>query len=106
MSSLGSLYIKKETLQVLLDTITKKGDKGLELTIGIDDESNDYGQNISCYVSQSKEERDEKKKKFYAGNGRIFWTNGTILKGEKPSDNSSSQHAQASDVDDEDGLPF
>jgi len=73
MSSLNSLYIKKETLETLLKGVTKKGDKGIELTVAINDELNDYGQNISAWVSQSKEQREAKKPRFFVGNGKTFW---------------------------------
>lgn len=78
MSSLSTLYIKKETLKTLLEVVEKKGEKGVELTISINDEANQYGQNISSYVSQSKEQRESKKEKFYTGNGKVFWTDGKI----------------------------
>ena len=64
MATLADIYIKAETLTILSDTVAKKGDKGISLTISINDEANQYGQNISSYVSQSKEERESKKDKF------------------------------------------
>lgn len=78
MSSLNSLYIKKETLEQLLSTVTKKNEKGVELTISIQEEGNRYGQNVSAFVSQSKEQRDSGVNKFYVGNGNTFWTDGKI----------------------------
>ncbi|MDV3749672.1 hypothetical protein CMU21_17730 [Elizabethkingia anophelis] len=78
MSSLNSLYIKKETLEQLLSTVTKKNEKGVELTISIQEEGNQYGQNVSVFVSQSKEQRDSGVNKFYVGNGNTFWTDGKI----------------------------
>ncbi|WP_407491742.1 hypothetical protein [Elizabethkingia anophelis] len=78
MSSLNSLYIKKETLEQLLSTVTKKNEKGVELTISIQEEGNQYGQNVSAFVSQSKEQRDSGVNKFYVGNGNTFWTDGKI----------------------------
>ncbi|MDV3768148.1 hypothetical protein CMU26_01140 [Elizabethkingia anophelis] len=78
MSSLNSLYIKKETLERLLSTVTKKNEKGVELTISIQEEGNQYGQNVSAFVSQSKEQRDSGVNKFYVGNGNTFWTDRKI----------------------------
>lgn len=83
MSALGEIYIKKETLKNLFDVVSKKGENGVSLTISINDETNDYGQNISAFVSQSKEDREAQKPKFYTGNGKIFWTNGEIKVAEK-----------------------
>jgi len=83
MSSLNSLYLKEETLETLLNGIKQKGEKGIELTISINDETNQWGQNLSAFVSQSKEERQAEKKKYYVGNGKCFWTNGSIKVAEK-----------------------
>ena len=60
MSSLNSLYIKKEALETLLKGVNAKGLKGIELTLSINDEGNQYDQNISAYVAQTKEEREAK----------------------------------------------
>jgi CRISPR/Cas system Type II protein with McrA/HNH and RuvC-like nuclease domain len=78
MSSLSNIYIKVETLETLLATVKKKGEKGISIDISINEESNDYGQNLSAYVSQTKEQREEKVKRFYIGNGKCFWTDGKI----------------------------
>lgn len=77
MATLNSLYIKKEVLQTLLDTLNrKKGDesKGIELTINVDDKQNQYGQNVSGWVSQTKEQREAKKQRFFVGSGKTFWS--------------------------------
>lgn len=83
MSSLSSIYIKKETLETLLKTLESKGEKGISIDISIGDDTNDFGQNVSSYVSQTKEQREAKKKRYYVGNGKCFWTNGTIVVAEK-----------------------
>lgn len=82
MSALGSIYLKKETLKKLSETT----EKGVEITISIDDKSNDYGQNVSAYLSQTQEQRTNKAKKTYVGNGKIFWTNGKITTAVKKQD--------------------
>jgi CRISPR/Cas system Type II protein with McrA/HNH and RuvC-like nuclease domain len=78
MSSLSNIYIKVETLETLLNTVKKKGEKGINIDISINEEVNDYGQNLSAYVSQTKEQRDAKVKRYYVGNGKCFWTDGKI----------------------------
>lgn len=83
MANLSDIYIKTEVLQILLDTAKKKGVPGIALTVSTNDEVNGYGQNVSAYVSQSKEDREAKKNKFYVGNGKVFWTDGKITKAEK-----------------------
>jgi len=61
----------------------KKG-KYVDLTISVNDESNDYGQNVSAWHKQSKEEREAKESKIYVGNGAVIWTDGIIALSEKP----------------------
>ena len=101
MSSLSSIYIKKENLKTLLEVVEKKGEKGVELTLSTNDETNDYGQNISAYVAQTKEQRESGKSKFYVGNGKVFWTDGKITVAEK-----KQQSSPAQSDDEDDSLPF
>ena len=82
MNNLATLFIKTETIKILLETLQKKGSKGVELTISTSDKNNDYNQNVSAWVAQSKEEREAEKKKFYVGNGRVFWGDGIVQKNE------------------------
>lgn len=82
MNNLATLYIKADVLKTLYDTIQKKGEKGVEFTISTSDKNNDYNQNVSAWVAQSKEEREAEKKKFYVGNGRVFWGDGIVPKNE------------------------
>lgn len=102
MSALAEIYIKREVAEVIAETLKKRDDKGVSITISINDETNDYDQNVSAYVSQSKEDRDEKKKKFYVGNGKVFWTDGKIAAATK------GKAATASPAGDgkKDDLPF
>lgn len=79
MATKGNLYIKKETLEMLLKGVEKKGMKGIKLTLSIRDDSDQYGNNISSWVEQSKEEVEAKKTPYFTGNGKVFWTNGTIV---------------------------
>jgi hypothetical protein len=53
-----------------------KGDKGtyLNITISINDEVDQYGNQVGIYESQSKDEREAKEKKNYLGNGKIAWS--------------------------------
>lgn len=99
MSSLSSIWIKKEVLETLLKTVEKKGEKGVSIDISISDETNQYGQNITAYVSQTKEEREAKKDRYYVGNGKNFWNDGKITVAERKDQNNSENH-------DGDDLPF
>ncbi len=98
MGALAELYIKKEVLETLLKTVNAKSEKGLSITVSIGDRTNDYGQNVTSFVSQTKEQRDEKKPKYYVGNGKVVWTDGHVVAPEKPAATS----AKAKDDD----LPF
>lgn len=62
-----------------------QGKKGtyLNLTVSVNNELDNYGNNASCYISQSKEERESKANRQYLGNGVVAWTDGTINKAEK-----------------------
>lgn len=104
MASLNSLWLKTETIRTLLETLEKKGDKGVEFTITINDEANQYNQNVGAYVSQTKEQREQKKPRFYVGNGKTFWTDGKIT-----AIRNEPQAAQAEEVPaatEKDDLPF
>ena len=83
MSCLSEVYIKRSTLETMLKVLEKKNQDGISLQIGINDETSQYGTNVSVSVSQTKEERESKKDKFYIGNGKCFWHDGKITKAEK-----------------------
>ncbi len=53
----------------------KKG-KYLPITITINDELDQFGNNGPVVVAQSKEEREAKVAKVYLGNVQVVWTNG------------------------------
>ncbi len=75
MAVLADYYIKIETLKEMLHVMEVKQLKGIALTISISDEASEYGSNVRVFVSQSKEERDQKKKQFTMGYGKVFWVN-------------------------------
>ena len=104
MALLADIYIKAETLRTLADTVAKKGEKGISITISANDETNDYGQNVTSYVSQSKEDREAKKTKFYVGNGKVYWSNGKITLAEKKAE-AKQAPAPVQDSNDNE-LPF
>jgi hypothetical protein len=106
MSNLSEIYIKKEVLETLLKVVNTKGEKGVSITVSMNDETNQYGQNVSAFVSQTKEQREAKKDKYYVGNGKVFWTDGKITVAEKKAP-ASSQAVQAPESSLEfDELPF
>lgn len=56
--------------------VGKKG-KYLALTISINDEVDQFGNQGPVVVEQTKEEREAKAAKVYLGNAKVVWTNGT-----------------------------
>ena len=82
--------------------IGKKG-KYLPITITINDEVDQFGNQGPVVVQQSKEERDAKTEKIYLGNVKIVWTNGDNVD-VAPRDNApAAMPAQPQPADD---LPF
>ena len=72
-------------LSIDLTKVTKsrlKDGKYLNTTISINDETK-YGNNVSMYESQTKEERNSKTPRTYLANGRVVWTEGEIAVAEK-----------------------
>lgn len=82
----------------------KKG-KYLPITITINDETDQFGNQGPIMVEQSKEERDAKAPKVYLGNVKVVWTNGQNVAAPPRTDGQQSapQQRVAAPVDD---LPF
>ena len=79
MASLSEIYIKKSTLETILKALNAKQGKeseGVKITISLSDQPSKFGQNVSAYVSQTKEQREADMPKFYVGNGKTFWSKG------------------------------
>jgi chitinase len=107
MASYSSVYIKKEILEVLLKTVNAKQEKGVEITVSLNDEKNQYGQDVSAYVSQTKEQRDKKKPRYYVGNGKTFWRSDANAPAAAPEPApSSGEKFEEAQVVEEDDLPF
>lgn len=82
-----------------------KGKKGVyyNFTISINDETNQFGQNVGLYDSQTKEEREAKKTKKYIGNGRVVWNDGNITNAiQQNSVETKNEDVEPANVD----LPF
>ena len=68
-STIGSLGMKLTDLQSMVN------DRGyVNLTFSVSGSEDNYGNNVSAWQSQTKEEREAEAKKVYAGNGKILWT--------------------------------
>jgi hypothetical protein len=75
--------------------------KYLNLTISVNDNLDNYGNNVSLTIQQSKEERDLKASKTYLGNGKVVYTNGEVKvaeKQDKPLQNTSDKFKDIPDL--------
>ena len=97
MSSIINLSIRVDKLPKEKFVMGKDGAVYYNCTLNINDEANQWGQNVSLTDSQTKEEREAKKAKTYLGNGNVVWTDGKITAVKK--ENATQQ---AVEVD----LPF
>ena len=82
--------------------VGKKG-KYLPITITLNDELDQFGNQGPVVVEQTKEERDAKAAKTYLGNVKVVWTNGTNVD-VAPRDNQSTSAPAPAAV--EEDLPF
>lgn len=91
------------SLSVDVSKITKdklyQGKKGtyLKLTVSLQDEKDQFGNDVTCWEEQSQEERNSKSPKNYLGNGKVFWSS-------EPE--SNKQPSNESNEEEDDDLPF
>ena len=83
--------------------VGKKG-KYLPITITLNDELDQFGNQGPVVVEQTKEERDAKAPKTYLGNVKVVWTNGTNVDTAPREDRPSAPAPAAQEV--EEDLPF
>ena len=83
MSLLGTIKIDLDKVDESKIFQGKKG-RYLEVTFAVNDESDDFGNNIGAWNGQTAEEREAGTPKQYLGNGKVFWTNGNVSKAVKP----------------------
>ena len=97
-------------VSINLDKLPKqkivKGKTGnfYNFTLSVNDETNQYGQNVSAFDSQTKEEREAKKTKDYLGNGQVVWTDGNCTRAVFQTKDSGVKSAQTTTVSND--LPF
>ena len=106
MVSLSEIYVKKTTREMIWKALNAKQGKeseGVKITILLSDQPSKFGQNVSAYVSQTKEQRDAKTPLFYVGNGRTFWSKGETPVPQREEQQQAPQPVKNADDDD---LPF
>lgn len=82
MSSLGNINLRVDKLPQENFYKGKNGAVYCMINISINDDSK-FGNNVAALIPQSEEERAAKKAKEYLGNGKIYWTDGSIKTAEK-----------------------
>jgi len=82
--------------------IGKKG-KYLPITITLNDEVDQFGNQGPVIVDQTKEEREAKVAKTYLGNVKVVWTNGDNVNAAPRTDQPQQAASVAQPADD---LPF
>jgi hypothetical protein len=75
----------------------KDGKKWLSIQVSLNDETDNYGNNASVTINQSKEERDNKAPKTYLGNGKVVWTDGSVKIAEKKENTVQNATNEVSD---------
>ena len=84
--------------------IGKKG-KYIPISISVNDEPDQFGNQGPVVVDQSKEERDAKAPKTYLGNCKVVWTNGTFPE-PIPFEGATKQATPALKAEVKEDLPF
>lgn len=98
MASILTLGLNKEKLQ-----FNEKG--WANITVVVNDDTNQYGQNVAATLSQTKEQREAKEAKTYIGNGRVVWTEGSISKADYVEEGVTASEQSTAGRDTPD-LPF
>ena len=77
-----------------------KGKKGTyyTFTLSVGDQTNAFGQNVSVFDAQTKEQVSAKAERNYLGNGNVFWTDGTCVKAEPKEDSKPKVEEQIDDL--------
>ena len=84
----------------------KKG-KYLPITITLNDEVDQFGNQGPVIISQSKEEREMKTDKIYLGNVQVVWTNGeNVNTAPREGEPEKSNVEVLQSIAKEDDLPF
>lgn len=85
----------------------KNGAVYYDFTISVNDDANEWGKNVSLFDSQTKEERDAKKKKDYLGSGKVTWTDGKVQAvARQETQKTQASQPQLVALDQDSGLPF
>jgi hypothetical protein len=65
-------YHPIKQLETLLEAAKKNG-KGISTTICVSDRLDNFGNNVSEWINQTKEEREAKANRIFAGSGKVVF---------------------------------
>ena len=102
MSAILNLNLRVDALPKEKFVKGKDGKVYYNFTISINDDTNQFGQNVTAIDSQTKEEREAKKPKNYLGNGSVVWTDGKIVTVKR----DTQEMAKQTSKEEEEPLPF
>ena len=102
MSAIINLNLRVDALPKEKFVKGKDGKVYYNFTISINDDTNQFGQNVKAIDSQTKEEREAKKAKLYLGNGNVVWTDGKIVAVKR----DTQEMAKQTSKEEEEPLPF
>jgi len=83
MATLATISIDLSKLDKSKIVEGKNGQKYYNLNLSINDDTDNYGNNIQVTEPQTKEQREAKEQRTFYGNGKVFWTDGKSTKAEK-----------------------
>ena len=102
MAAIATISIRVDKLPKEKFVQGKNGAVYYNCSVVLNDETNQWGQNVAVTDSQSKEEREAKAPKTYIGNGKVVWTDGQATRAEQQEqDDTAPEPAQESN-----DLPF
>ena len=101
MSALLNISIRVDKLPKEKFVQGKNGAVYYNATVSVNDDTNQFGQNVALTDAQTKEEREAKVAKNYIGNGKVVWTDGNIVRAEQ-----QEQQAPAPAQAESNDLPF
>ena len=104
MGALAQISIDLTKLDKTKIVNGKNGQKYYNLSLSVNDLSDNYGNNIQVTEPQSKEQRDLKEPRTFYGNGRVIWTDGKIEVAKK--NEITNPPASTASMSDNDDLPF
>lgn len=104
MSAIIAAWMPLAKLKEIVETLEARDEKGFKMTIGLNDDSDKFGQNVQLFAEQTKEQRDAKQDRYFCGNGRVIWTNGKIILAEKKEKTEAESKTKKTTAKDE--APF